>query len=83
MQMMNTVSKLTYQQDLNAAKTLTSLLVRRSLISSPPRFPDTDTAVDLPIRHVVPQDSNHLAMPAHLLPSLPMHSSQPLPLHIL
>eukprot|EP00979_Chaetoceros_neogracilis_P016521 scaffold8301_cov297-Chaetoceros_neogracile.AAC.2 len=74
---MNTVSK-TIQQDLNAANTLTSLLT-----SSPPRFPDTDTAVDLPVRHVVPQDSNHLAMPALLLPSLPMHSSLPLSLHIL
>ena len=85
--MMNTFSKpahmLTYQQELNAANTLTTLLVRRSLTSSPPRFPDTDPAVELPVRHVVPQDSNHLAMPALLLPSLPMPSSLPLPLHIL
>jgi hypothetical protein len=83
------VHMLTYQQELNAANTLTTLLVRRSLTSSPPVppriVPDADTAVELPVRHAgVPPDPNHIAMPALLLPSLPLPASLPLlPLHIL
>ena len=94
MEITHTVSKpvhmLTYQQELNAANTLTTLLVRRSLTSNPPappRIPDADTAVELPVRHaVVPPDPNHLDVPTLLLPSLPLPASLPLPLlplHIL
>ena len=86
------VHMLTYQQELDAANTLTTLLVRgRSLTSSsppPPRIPDANTAaVELLVRHdaVVPPDSNHLATPGLLLPSLPQPVSLPLhvPSHIL
>jgi hypothetical protein len=94
--MKKTISKpghmLTYQQELDAANTLTTLLVRgRSLTSSsppPPRIPDANTAaVELLVRHdaVVPPDSSHLATPGLLLPSSPqpLSASLPLPSHIL